>query len=112
MDCLFCKIINRQIPATVVYEDETVFAFNDIDPKAPVHILVVPKQHIANTSDVTPENAKYIADIFVVIAKLAKELNLDTGYRVVTNEGVDACQTVDHLHFHLLAKRTFEWPAG
>lgn len=102
MDCLFCKIVDGIIPSTKVYEDETVFAFRDINPQAPTHILVIPKTHIASVNDVTAENSAVIAHIFEVIPAIAKAENLTGGYRVVSNCGADAGQTVHHLHFHIL----------
>ena len=111
-DCIFCKIIKGDIPSAKVYEDDTVFAFKDIEPQAPVHILVVPKEHIKWASDITEENSKVVAHIFEVIAKIAKEQGLDDGYRVVNNCGDCAGQTVKHLHFHLMGGRDFTWPAG
>ncbi len=102
-DCLFCKIIAGEIPSKKVYEDEQVYAFYDIAPMAPVHFLVVPKTHIPAANAITPENSAVVAHIFEVIAALAKELSLDNGFRVITNCGEDACQTVKHLHFHVLA---------
>ncbi len=103
MDCLFCKIISGDIPSAKVYEDELVYAFKDINPMAPVHVLIVPKQHLSSMNDITEENSALIAHIFVVASKLAKELGIDeSGYRVVSNCGADAGQTVFHLHFHLL----------
>ncbi|MBR2927432.1 MAG: histidine triad nucleotide-binding protein [Clostridia bacterium] len=101
-DCLFCKIVAGQIPSTKVYEDETVYAFRDINPMAPVHILVVPKRHISSADEVTAENSADIARIFEVIPRIAKEEGLTNGYRVITNCGADACQSVKHLHFHIL----------
>ncbi len=101
-DCLFCRIISGEIPSTKVYEDETVYAFRDIAPMAPVHILIVPKVHIASAADITAENADLIAHIFAVIPQIAAAEGLENGFRVVTNSGADACQSVQHLHFHLL----------
>lgn len=101
-DCLFCKIIAGDIPSTKVYEDENVFAFRDINPQAPVHILVVPKQHIACAADITAENSAVVAHVFESIAKIAKAEGLDGGYRVINNCGEDGGQTVMHLHFHLI----------
>lgn len=101
-DCLFCKIIAGEIPSTKVYEDETVYAFRDINPQTPVHILVVPKAHIESAAAVTGENKALVADCFAAIAKIAKAEGLDSGYRVVTNVGDDGGQTVKHLHFHIL----------
>jgi len=101
--CIFCKIVAGQIPSSKVYEDDLVYAFNDINPLAPTHVLIIPKEHIlASAADVTEENAALIGHVFAVAAKLAKELGLANGFRIVTNSGADACQTVHHLHFHLL----------
>ena len=102
MNCLFCKIIAGDIPSTKVYEDETVFAFRDIAPQAPTHILVIPKEHIASVNGVTTENSAVVAHIFEVIPQIAKAEGLENGYRVVSNCGDDAGQTVHHLHFHIL----------
>jgi histidine triad (HIT) family protein len=112
MDCIFCKIANGEIPSTKVYEDETVVAFNDLEPQAPTHILVIPKAHITSAADVTGENSSVVAHIFEVIAKLSEELKMTDGFRVVTNCGESAGQTVKHLHFHLLSGRDFTWPPG
>ena len=101
-DCLFCKIIAGDIPSTKVYEDEAVYAFRDIAPMAPVHVLVVPKVHIASVDEVSAENSAYVARIFEVIPKIAAAEGLTGGYRVITNCGADACQSVRHLHFHIL----------
>ena len=101
-NCLFCKIIAGEIPSTKVYEDETVLAFRDIAPQAPTHILVVPKAHIGSVAEVTAENSAVVAHIFEVIAAIAKAEGLENGYRVVSNCGDDAGQTVHHLHFHIL----------
>ncbi|MBQ5602717.1 MAG: histidine triad nucleotide-binding protein [Clostridia bacterium] len=102
MDCLFCKIINGDIPSKKVYEDDFVFAFYDIAPQAPVHILVIPKVHIPSMDGVTAENADVVAKIFTVIPKIAAEAGLSGGYRVISNCGDDACQSVKHLHFHVV----------
>ncbi len=102
MDCLFCKIIAGEIPSSKVYEDETVFAFRDIAPQAPAHILVIPKAHISGCNGVTAENSQVVAHIFEVIPQIAKAEGLANGYRVVSNCGPDAGQTVHHLHFHIL----------
>lgn len=101
-DCLFCKIIAGDIPSTKVYEDETVYAFRDIAPQAPTHILVIPKAHLASVNQVTAENSGVVAHIFEVIPKIAAAEGLTGGYRVVSNCGSDAGQTVHHLHFHIL----------
>lgn len=111
-DCLFCKMARGEIPTNKVYEDDTVLAFYDIDPQAPVHFLVIPKQHISSPDDITQENSAVVAHIFEVISKVSKELNLENGYRVVTNCGKDGGQSVKHLHFHVFAKRSLKWPPG
>ena len=111
-DCLFCKIAAGSIPSNKLYEDDQVLALYDIDPQAPVHFLVVPKQHIDSPAAVTEENAAVVAHIFVVIARLAAQLGLENGYRVVANCGTDGGQSVQHLHFHVLAKRSLAWPPG
>lgn len=101
-NCLFCKIIRGEIPSTKVYEDEQVLAFRDIAPQAPTHILVIPKTHIASVAELNAENAQVVAHIFAVIAKIAEQEGLVDGYRVVSNCGDHAGQTVHHLHFHIL----------
>ena len=101
-NCLFCKIVAGEIPSTKVYEDETVLAFRDIAPQAPTHILVIPKAHIPSVSGVTEENSAVVAHIFTVIPRIAAAEGLTGGYRVVSNCGDDAGQTVHHLHFHIL----------
>ncbi len=101
-DCLFCKIIAGVIPSKKVYEDESVYAFYDIAPQAPVHILVIPKTHIASADEVTAETANLVAAVFTAIPKIAENAGLENGYRVITNVGEDGCQSVKHLHFHLL----------
>ena len=105
MDCLFCKIIAGDIPSAKVYEDEYVFAFKDINPQTPVHILVVPRVHMASADAVNGENSVYVAKIFEAIPKISAEAGLTCGYRVITNCGEDACQTVKHLHFHVMGGR-------
>ena len=102
MDCIFCKIITGDIPSAKVYEDELVYAFRDINPQAPTHILVIPKAHIAGVCDITAENSSVVAHIFEIIPQIAKAEGLTGGYRVVSNCGKDAGQTVFHLHFHIL----------
>ena len=103
--CLFCKIVAGEIPSTKVYEDETILAFRDINPMAPTHILVIPKAHIPSVDGVTAENSGLVAHIFELIPQIAKAENLVNGYRVVSNCGPDAGQTVPHLHFHILGGR-------
>jgi histidine triad (HIT) family protein len=112
MDCLFCKIANGEIPSNKIYEDEKVLAFYDIDPQAPVHFLVIPKTHIESADAINQTNSSIVSHVFEIIAKIAKELDLENGYRVVTNVGEDGGQSVKHLHFHVLAKRSLAWPPG
>ena len=102
MDCIFCKIIAGEIPSAKVYEDESVYAFRDIQPQAPVHVLVVPKKHVASADEINGENAELVAKIFAAIPAIAKAEGLTNGYRVITNCGEDGCQSVKHLHFHVL----------
>ena len=112
-DCLFCKIIAGQIPSQKVYEDEQMLAFRDIDPQAPEHIVIVPKEHIASANEITGENSGIIAHIFAVIPQIVKQLGIaEQGYRIVNNCGENGGQTVNHLHFHLMGGRAFVWPAG
>lgn len=113
MDCLFCKIAGGEIPSTKVYEDEQVYAFLDIEPQAPVHIILIPKTHISSANELNEENAAVVGHIFAVAAKIAKEKGFsEQGYRIVNNCGEDGGQTVGHLHFHLLAGRNLGWPPG
>lgn len=102
MSCLFCRIVAGEIPSTKVYEDELVLAFRDIAPQAPTHILVIPKTHIPSVDGITAENSALVAHVFEVIPQIAKAEGLENGYRVVSNCGADAGQTVPHLHFHIL----------
>ena len=110
-DCLFCKIAAGEIPSNKVYEDEVCYAFHDIAPQAPTHFLVIPKAHIGSVSEITEDNSGVAAHIFEVIAKLSKELGLDS-YRVVSNIGEQAGQSVFHLHFHVPSGRDMTWPPG
>lgn len=113
MDCLFCKIAAGEIPSTKVYEDEKVYAFLDIEPQAPVHIILIPKEHIASANELSDATAETVGHIFAVAAKIAKEQGFaENGYRIVNNCGTDGGQTVGHLHFHLLAGRNLGWPPG
>ena len=112
MDCVFCKIVSGEIPSKKVYEDDLCVAFCDLDPQAPVHILIIPKEHIESAAKINSENSKIVAHIFEVAAKLAAENHLDAGWRVVCNVGADGGQTVLHLHFHLLGGRSMKWPPG
>ncbi len=110
-NCLFCKIAAGEIPSKKLFEDERVLAFYDVDPQAPTHFLVIPKEHITGAGDITPENSTIVAYVFEVIAKIAKELGVES-FRVVTNYGAEAGQSVPHLHFHVLAGRELGWPPG
>lgn len=112
MDCIFCKIVNGEIPTKKIYEDENVLGFYDVSPQAPVHILLIPKKHITSAADISEKNSFVVANIFEAAAKLAKELNLLSGFRIVTNCGESAGQSVKHLHFHLMGDRAFSWPPG
>lgn len=111
--CIFCKIINGEIPSKKIYEDEKVYAFYDISPAAPTHFLVIPKQHIESANALNENNVDIISHIFKVINKLVVELNIsDKGYRIVNNCGEDGGQTVNHIHFHVLGGRSLQWPPG
>lgn len=109
---IFKKIIDREIPAEIVYEDDLCLAFNDINPRAPTHVLVIPKKEISGVDEIGEEDESLVGHLFVVMRKIAQELGLRGGYRVVTNNGPDAGQEVPHLHFHLLAGRRLGWPPG
>lgn len=112
-DCIFCKIVDKEIDSEIIYEDDKVLAFIDLQPQAPKHILVIPKIHIESTNDIGEDNADYIGHIFVVISRLAKEYGFaDQGYRVINNCGEFGQQTVPHLHYHVLAGRKLSWPPG
>lgn len=110
-DCLFCAIACGEIPSSKVYEDELCYAFNDIDPQAPVHFLVIPKEHVASVAGINENNSAVVAHIFEVIAKVTKEKGIES-YRVVSNIGEQAGQSVPHLHFHVLSGRDMTWPPG
>ena len=112
MDCIFCKIARGEIPSQKVYEDDEIIAFNDLEPQAPVHVLIIPKEHMQDANQITEQNQDIIGRIFHIAAKIAKEKGLDKGYRIVNNCGEDGGQTVQHLHFHLLGGRKMMWPAG
>lgn len=109
-ECIFCKIVKGEIPSKKAYEDDRVLAFYDINPVAPVHILVIPKEHIESLAQVKNEQLELIGYLHGVISRIAKDLNLDQGYRVVNNCGKDGGQEVDHLHFHLLGGKKMNWP--
>jgi histidine triad (HIT) family protein len=109
---IFKRIIDREIPADIIYEDDQCLAFRDVSPQAPTHVLVIPKKEIANLDAVTDDDAALIAHMYLVIRDLARKLGLNDGYRVVVNNGRHGGQTVDHLHFHLLGGRPMQWPPG
>ncbi len=111
-DCVFCKIINNEIPSARVYEDDRIIAINDLNPMAPVHVLFIPKDHICCANAITAENSSVIAHIFETVPKVAKELGLDNGYRVVNNCGEDGGQSVMHIHFHLLGGKKLSLGMG
>ena len=113
MDCLFCKIVEGEIPSKKVYEDDFVYAFYDIEPQAPHQVVIVPKVHIESANAIDEKNSKFVAAVFETVPKIAKQLGFaENGYRVVNNCGKDGGQTVMHLHFHLMGGREFGWPAG
>ena len=112
MDCIFCSIIKEAIPSTKIYEDDKCYAFLDINPQAPTHVLVVPKTHIASVNDINCDNSKIIAHIFETIPKIANERGLVGGYRVITNIGDDGCQSVKHLHFHIVGGKKLSETMG
>ena len=112
-DCLFCKIVRKEIPAKIVFENEKIVAFRDINPKAPVHILIVPKKHISTIMDLRQEDKDVIGEIYLVVQKLTElEKIAEGGFRTVVNCNADAGQEVFHIHFHLLGGRLFRWPPG
>ena len=106
MDCIFCEIIKGNIPSTKFYEDDFVTAFNDLNPQMPIHVLIVPKKHIASCNDITEDDALIVGKVCLAAKEIAKKLGLDNGYRIINNCGKDAGQTVNHLHFHLLGGKT------
>lgn len=112
MSTIFKRIIDREIPAKIVYEDDICLAFHDVAPQAPVHVLVIPKKEIASVAELTDDDAAIVGHLYLVIRKLAHQLGLDNGYRVVANCGPDGGQSVDHLHLHVLGGRTMLWPPG
>lgn len=112
-DCVFCKIVQGEIPSNKVYEDDKILSFKDLNPEAPVHVLIIPKKHIASLTEVNEEDAEIIAHIFKTIPKIVKDLEIDKdGYRVVSNCGEFGGQSVPHVHFHLLGGRSLNWPPG
>jgi histidine triad (HIT) family protein len=112
MSCLFCKIASGEIPSAAIYQDERVYAFADINPKAPVHILIVPREHIGSLAETTAEQSALLGHLMSVAAEIAHNKGLANGYRVVVNTGEDGGQTVDHLHLHLMGGRQMTWPPG
>ncbi|NLY08642.1 MAG: histidine triad nucleotide-binding protein [Tissierellia bacterium] len=111
-DCLFCKIANKEIPSEKIYEDDVVFAFKDIDPKAPFHGLVIPKMHFPSVKEMDEERAKIVGHMVMVGSRIAADQGLDNGFRMVINTGEDGGQTVDHCHLHILGGRSLQWPPG
>lgn len=111
-DCLFCKIVAKEIPSEKVYEDELVYAFKDVSPQAPVHFLIVPKKHISSIDELEESDRELVGHIMLLVKKLTGELGLTNGYRVVINCKEDGGQTVEHLHFHILGGRSLNWPPG
>lgn len=111
-DCLFCKIVAKEIPSEKVYEDELVYAFKDVSPQAPVHFLIVPKKHISSIDELEESDKELVGHIMLLAKKLTGELGLTNGYRVVINCKEDGGQTVEHLHFHILGGRSLNWPPG
>ena len=111
-DCIFCMIANKDIPSKIAYEDDEIIVFHDLEPQAPVHVLLIPKKHISSLSDLQPEDAELIAHLMMKVKDVARELGLENGYRLVNNCGEDGMQTVKHLDFHLLGKRKMTWHPG
>lgn len=111
-DCIFCKIVNKDIPSKLAYEDEKILAFHDLEPQAPVHVLIIPKKHIESLDKVTEDDQALLGYLMNKVKDIAAELGLNNGYRLVSNCGEDGLQTVKHLHYHLLGKRKMIWPPG
>ena len=111
-DCLFCRIIKKELPSDIVYEDDDVLAFRDVKPQAPVHVLIIPKRHIASLADLTEQDKDAMGHAMFCAARLARDLGISEGYRVVVNCGKDAGQSVFHIHMHLLGGRSLGWPPG
>lgn len=112
MDCIFCKIVSGEIPSTKVYENDDILAFRDLQPQAPFHVLIIPKEHIASAADISGENSALVAAIFEAAAEIAKQEKLENGFRLVTNSGKDGRQSVNHLHFHMLAGKSLSEKLG
>ncbi|HHS96550.1 MAG TPA: histidine triad nucleotide-binding protein [Chloroflexi bacterium] len=111
-ECIFCRIVRGEAPARIVYQDEAVTAFHDLNPQAPVHVLIVPNRHISGVAQVEPEDEPMLGRLFTVARRVAEEMGVDRGYRLVVNNGRPAGQSVFHLHLHLLGGRPFQWPPG
>ena len=111
-DCIFCKIAQGEIPSDKVHEDDRILCFKDLDPQAPVHVLIIPKKHISSLDDVREEDSELLGYIMLKVREIAADLGLENGYRLVNNCGEDGLQTVQHLHFHLLGRRKLTWPPG
>ncbi|MBR0139611.1 MAG: histidine triad nucleotide-binding protein [Firmicutes bacterium] len=111
-DCIFCRIANHEIPSKAAYEDDKIYSFYDLDPQAPVHVLIVPKKHIGSLDETCPEDAELLAHMLLKVKDIAADLGLEKGYRVVINTGEDGGQSVHHLHIHLLGGRSMIWPPG
>jgi histidine triad (HIT) family protein len=111
-DCIFCRIAAGEIPAETVFADESVVAFRDTNPQAPTHVLVIPREHVASAQELGTNHAALLSRLFTAMGEIARDEGLGSGYRIVTNVGPDAGQTVQHLHFHLLGGRTLDWPPG
>ncbi len=112
MDCIFCKIVSKDIPAEILYENESVLVFKDLNPVAPIHFLAITKEHISCTNDINSKNKHLIGEIFEVISLICKKKDIPTEYRIVNNCGAKAGQTVPHIHFHILGGRELSWPPG
>lgn len=111
-DCLFCKIVKKEIPAEIVYENDKFIAFRDINPQAPTHILIIPKEHFASLKEIPAEKKGILAELLLAARQIAEEMELSRGYRIVLNTGKESGQAVFHIHFHLLGGRQMAWPPG
>ena len=111
-DCIFCMIAKKEIPSNIVYEDDRIICFHDLEPQGPVHVLIIPKKHIASLDEVEEDDEELLGYLMTKVKKIAEDLELENGYRLVNNCGEDGMQTVKHLHFHLLGKRKLTWPPG
>lgn len=110
MDCIFCKIAKKEIPSKIIYEDDKILVFEDLNPIAPVHVLIIPKEHISSANSINSSNSEIIAYIFSIIPKITTKLGLNSGYRIINNCGEDGGQTVHHIHFHLVGGKKLSWP--